>query len=54
MTQFQERIRGVIPALVTPLHENFKVDAESVRRVVRRVVDGLRATVLRSAGSQNS
>ena len=40
MTPFQERIQGVIPALVTPLHEDFTVDAEGMCRVVRRVVDG--------------
>ena len=39
MTPFQSRLHGVIPAILTPLDQDFTVDAESMRRLVRRVVD---------------
>ncbi|MBM4436459.1 MAG: dihydrodipicolinate synthase family protein [Actinobacteria bacterium] len=40
MTPFQQRIRGVIPAILTPLNADFTVDAAALRRLVRRVIDG--------------
>ena len=39
MTTFQAKIHGVIPALLTPLSADFKVDEVALRRLVRRVVD---------------
>lgn len=38
MTSFQERIRGSIPALVTAMNQDLTVDAESIRKVARRVM----------------
>ncbi len=40
MTSFQQRIHGVIPALLTPLQEDFSVDAGAMQRLTRRVLDG--------------
>lgn len=39
MTPFQERLRGNIPAIVTPLNEDLTVDAEGIAKVARRAVD---------------
>ncbi len=39
MTSFQQRLHGVMPALLTPLTSAFDVDAPAMRRLVRRVVD---------------
>ncbi len=39
MTSFQERIHGVVPALLTPLNADFTVDIGGTRGLVRRVVD---------------
>ena len=39
MTTFQSKIHGVMPALLTPLSADFKVDGVALRRLVRRVVD---------------
>ena len=47
MTPFQKRIRGSIPALLTPLHENFAVDREALRKTTRRVLEnGCRGVVV--------
>ncbi|MFN8526879.1 MAG: dihydrodipicolinate synthase family protein [Chloroflexota bacterium] len=40
MTPFQERIHGVIPAILTPLNEDGTIDVAGTRRLVRRVIDG--------------
>ena len=39
MTPFQERLHGVIPALLTPLTSELSADTDALRRLVRRVVD---------------
>ena len=39
MTLFQERLRGIIPALLTALNENFAVDRDALRRITRRLID---------------
>ena len=38
MTRFQERLRGIIPALLTPLDENFAVDRDAMQRIARRLL----------------
>ena len=39
MTPFQERIRGIIPAMLTALDEKFAVDPQAMRRSARRLLD---------------
>ena len=39
MTRFQERLHGVIPALLTPLTADLTVDGPAMRRLARRVLD---------------
>ena len=39
MTPFQERIRGIIPAILTALDEKFAVDPQAMRRSARRLLD---------------
>ena len=39
MTRFQERLHGVIPALLTPLTADLAVDGPAMRRLARRVLD---------------
>lgn len=39
MTPFQERLRGIIPAMLTTLDEKFAVDAQAMRRSARRLLD---------------
>ena len=39
MTPFQERLQGVIPALLTPLNPQFSADTVALRHLVRRVID---------------
>ncbi|NKB68287.1 MAG: hypothetical protein GKR89_14590 [Candidatus Latescibacteria bacterium] len=39
MTAFQERIQGSVPALLTPLKEDFAVDTGAMRRSARRLLD---------------
>ena len=39
MTPFQERIRGIIPAMLTGLDEKFAVDPQAMRRSARRLLD---------------
>ena len=39
MTRFQERLHGVIPALLTPLTADLKADGPAMRRLARRVID---------------
>ncbi len=47
MTPFQQRLQGSIPAIVTPLNEDFTVDAEGIRKVAARAIDhGSRGVVV--------
>lgn len=39
MTPFQERIRGIVPAMLTALDEKFAVDRDAMRRSARRLLD---------------
>jgi 4-hydroxy-tetrahydrodipicolinate synthase len=39
MTPFQERIRGNVPAVLTPLDKNLSVDPAALRRITRRLID---------------
>ena len=39
MTRFQERLHGVIPALLTPLTADLTADGPAMRRLARRVLD---------------
>ncbi len=39
MTRFQERLHGVIPALLTPLTADLAADGPAMRRLARRVLD---------------
>lgn len=39
MTRFQERLHGVIPALLTPLTADLKADGPAMRRLARRLLD---------------
>ena len=39
MTPFQERLRGIIPAMLTTLDEKFAVDTQAMRRSARRLLD---------------
>ena len=39
MTRFQERLHGVIPALLTPLTADLTVDGPAMHRLARRVLD---------------
>ena len=47
MTPFQERLKGIIPALLTPLAGSLEVDPEAIRRTARRALDnGSRGVVV--------
>ena len=39
MTPFQKRLLGNIPAVLTPLDRDFRVDPEALRRLTRRLLD---------------
>ena len=39
MTRFQERLHGVVPALLTPLNSELTVDGPAMQRLARRVLD---------------
>ena len=47
MTPFQKRLQGSIPAIVTPLNEDFSVDSVGIRKVAARAIDhGSRGVVV--------
>ena len=47
MTPFQERLQGNVPALLTPLDDQFVLDREAMRRSTRRLIDnGCRGVVV--------
>ncbi|HCK11300.1 MAG TPA: hypothetical protein DHW45_15590 [Candidatus Latescibacteria bacterium] len=39
MTPFQERLQGSIPALVTPLKQDFTVDSDAIKKTAIRALD---------------